>query len=143
MDSDRQVPASFGPRQPETSTIVKRFDTPDRVVTFDNGRLEVITFGGRLIGRGSYGAGWRWSHVARLPARGERQPDHIGVLLSGRQGHHRRGRRDRPDTRRLLPYRERVRRLGRRPSPLRGPIHQRRRGADQPIASGVITKLER
>ena len=84
MDSDRQVPASFGPRQPETSTIVKRFDTPDRVVTFDNGRLEVITLGGRVIGRGSYGAGWRWSHAARVPARGERPPDHIGVLLSGR-----------------------------------------------------------
>ena len=84
MDSDRQVPASFGPRQPETSTIVKRFDTPDRVVTFDNGRLEVITVGGRVIGKGSYGAGWRWSDAARVPARGERPPDHLGVVLSGR-----------------------------------------------------------
>ena len=75
MDSDRQVPPSL---------IVRRFDTPDRVVRFDNGRLEVITVGGRVIGRGSYGAGWRWSHAARAPAPGECAPEHVGVVLSGR-----------------------------------------------------------
>lgn len=64
--------------------MVKRFDAPDRVVTVDHGRLEVITLGALVIGRGSYAPGWRWSQTTRVPAHGERAPDHLGVVLSGR-----------------------------------------------------------
>ena len=74
MDPHRQTPTS----------VLRRFDAPDRVVTVDHGRLEVITVGALVIGRGSYGPGWRWSQTARVPPHGERPPDHVGVVLSGR-----------------------------------------------------------
>ena len=40
--------------------------------------------GALVIGRGSFAPGWRWSHTARAPSQGERPPDHVGVVLSGR-----------------------------------------------------------
>ena len=86
MDPYRQTPThrSDTRARPESSAIVRRFDAPDRVVTVDHGRLEVITVGAQVIGRGSYGPGWRWSQTARVPSNGERAPDHVGVVLSGR-----------------------------------------------------------
>jgi hypothetical protein len=67
----------------EVVSIVKRFDGADRVLSFENGRLEVITLGGRSIGKGSLAPGWRWSRIA---ARGVEAgfPEHVGVVLSGR-----------------------------------------------------------
>jgi hypothetical protein len=82
MDLDRQRTA-FVDREQGPATV-RRFDAPDRVMVLDEGRLEVITVDGRTIGRGSYGPGWRWSQVARPAGRGERPPDHVGVVLSGR-----------------------------------------------------------
>ena len=70
MDSDRQT--------------LRRFDVPDRIVTFNQGRLEVITVDGMVIGRGSYAPGWRWSDTAQAAAPGEPRPDLVGVVLSGR-----------------------------------------------------------
>ena len=63
-------------------SIVKRFDSAERVLVFENGRLEVITVGGKPIAKGSYGPGWRWSRTAGV-ARGG-LPEHAGVVLSGR-----------------------------------------------------------
>ena len=78
LDSPFHVPASTG-------SIVKRFDTPERVLVFDHGRLEIITIGGRMLGRGSYEPGWRWSSAAGTVTRGVHRPaDHVGVVLSGR-----------------------------------------------------------
>jgi len=74
MDPHRQTPTS----------LIRRFDAPDRVVTVDHGQLEVITVGALVIGRGSYGPGWRWSQTAQVPSHGERPPEHVGVVLSGR-----------------------------------------------------------
>jgi len=68
----------------EISSMVRRFDAPDRVVTCEQGRLELIAVGALVIGRGSYGPGWKWSRAARVPAPGEGPPDHVGVVLSGR-----------------------------------------------------------
>jgi mannose-6-phosphate isomerase-like protein (cupin superfamily) len=85
MGVDRQVvaPSTRFPFQAES--VIKRFDTPERVLVFDHGRLEVITIGGRALGRGSYGPGWRWSNAARPTIRGvHKPPDHVGVVLSGR-----------------------------------------------------------
>lgn len=70
MDTDRQM--------------LRRFDVPDSIVTFDQGRLEVITVDGMVIGRGSYAPGWRWSHTAQAAVPGEARPDYVGVVLSGR-----------------------------------------------------------
>jgi hypothetical protein len=66
------------------SSIVKRFENPERILAFDYGRLEIITVGGRPIGKGSYAPGWRWSHGGAAGAVQNRLPDHIGVVLSGR-----------------------------------------------------------
>lgn len=84
MGIDRQV-ASLSRRAPmDTASIVKRFDTPERVLVFEHGRLEVITVGGRVIGKGSYGPGWKRSHSMKATTRGGSAPEHVGVILSGR-----------------------------------------------------------
>ena len=70
-------------RQTLTS-VIRRFDAPDRVVAVDHGQLEVITVGALVIARGSYRPGWRWSQTAQVQSHGERPPDHVGVVLSGR-----------------------------------------------------------
>ena len=42
-------------------TILKRFESPDEVRVFDNGRFEIVHIGGLTIGRASYEPGWKWS----------------------------------------------------------------------------------
>lgn len=65
---------------------VRRFDTPDQVLAFDKGRLEVITVGRLLIGKGSYLPAWRLSQVSTVPGRvGSRAGGaYVAVVLSGR-----------------------------------------------------------
>ena len=84
MGPERQAAHSFGRATVDTS-IVKRFDNPEKVLVFDQGRLELITVGGRAIGKGSYSPGWRWSRCAAAPTpvRGG-LPEHVGVVLTGR-----------------------------------------------------------
>ena len=84
MGPERQAANSSGRASVDTS-IVKRFDNPEKVLVFDQGRLELITVGGRAIGKGSYSPGWRWSRRAAAPtsARGG-LPEHVGVVLAGR-----------------------------------------------------------
>jgi hypothetical protein len=44
--------------------LIKRFEQPDEVRTFEKGRFEIIKIGAMTIGRASYEAGWKWSlHV--------------------------------------------------------------------------------
>lgn len=64
--------------------ILKRFDQPDEVREMPFGRFELITLGGRTIGRATYQPGWKWSqHVG--PGLGqERCPvEHVGLVISG------------------------------------------------------------
>jgi len=69
----------------ETALVVKRFDTPERVLVFDQGRLELMTVGGRAIGKGSYAPGWPWSRCATGPASpADALAEHVGMVLSGR-----------------------------------------------------------
>jgi hypothetical protein len=65
---------------------IRRFDTPDQVLAFDKGRLEVITVGRLPIGKGSYLPGWKLSQVSTVPGRvGDREGGpYVAVLLSGR-----------------------------------------------------------
>ena len=65
--------------------ILKRFDSPDEVRTFEKGRFEIVRLGGMTLGRATYEPGWRWSaHVG--PAAGLEHCDveHVGMVLSGR-----------------------------------------------------------
>ena len=82
MSLDRST-ARQSPRAAwDGAVVVKRFDTPERVLVFDQGRLELITVGGRAIGKGSYAPGWRWSRCAAGAT--SSRDTHMGVVLSGR-----------------------------------------------------------
>lgn len=51
--------------------ILRRFEQPDEVRTFEKGKFEVIHIGGMTIGRATYSPGWKWS-------------EHVGLVISGR-----------------------------------------------------------
>jgi hypothetical protein len=62
---------------------LKAFDRPDEIREMPLGRFEVVSVGGRTIGRATYQPGWRWSeHVG--PELGlERCPvEQVGIVLS-------------------------------------------------------------
>ena len=51
-------------RRMDVDVILKRFENPDEVRTFEKGRFELVTLGGMTIGRATYQPGWKWSeHV--------------------------------------------------------------------------------
>ncbi|HEY6061040.1 MAG TPA: hypothetical protein VIV10_10675 [Gemmatimonadales bacterium] len=84
MSVDRSTAA---PRHPQTdpAITVKRFDAPESVLVLDQGRLELVTIGGRLVGKGSYAPGWRLSNTLVPPRRvGAGPGEQTGVVLSGR-----------------------------------------------------------
>lgn len=65
--------------------IIKRFDEPDEVRTFEKGKYEIVQLGGSTFGRATYQPGWRWStHVKPLVETESCQVDHLGLVLSGR-----------------------------------------------------------
>lgn len=43
------------------NTELKNFGKPDEIREFPKGRLELITIGGSIIGRGIFHPGWKWS----------------------------------------------------------------------------------
>ena len=54
-------------------TVLKRFEEPDEIRTFEKGKFELVRIGGMTIGRATYEPGWKWSlHVG-----------HVGLVLSG------------------------------------------------------------
>ena len=38
--------------------ILKRFEQPDEILTFEKGKFEVVRLGGMTIGRATYEPGW-------------------------------------------------------------------------------------
>ena len=65
--------------------ILKRFEHPDELRTFEKGKFEIIQIGAMTLGRATYEPGWKWSvHVG--PALGAKscQVEHIGIVVSGR-----------------------------------------------------------
>jgi quercetin dioxygenase-like cupin family protein len=65
--------------------ILKRFEEPDEVRTFDKGRFEVVRVGGMTIGRATYEPGWKWSeHVGKAVGAKSCTAEHIGMVISGR-----------------------------------------------------------
>jgi hypothetical protein len=66
--------------------VLKRFDRPDEVRTFEKGKLELVTLEGVTIGRATYEPGWRWSvHVGRAQGVAFCPVEHRGWVL---EGHH-------------------------------------------------------
>ena len=65
-------------------TILKRFDSPDEVRTFEKGKFEVVRIGGMTIGRATYEPGWKWSvHVGPGVGAKSCQVEHVGMVVSG------------------------------------------------------------
>jgi len=64
--------------------ILKRFEQPDEVRTFEKGRLELVTVGGVTIGRATYQPEWRWSaHVGPLVGAPLCSVEHVGLVIAG------------------------------------------------------------
>ena len=65
--------------------ILKRFDSPDEVRTFDRGKFELVHLGGITIGRATYEPGWKWSeHVGKPLGKKSCDVSHVGMVVSGR-----------------------------------------------------------
>ena len=64
--------------------ILKRFEQPDEVRTFEKGRFELVRIGGMTIGRATYDPGWKWSeHVGPTIGQTRCTVEHVGLVLSG------------------------------------------------------------
>jgi mannose-6-phosphate isomerase-like protein (cupin superfamily) len=65
--------------------VLKRFDQPDEVRTFEKGKFEIVRIGGMTIGRATYEPGWRWSlHVRPATGMSSCPVEHVGMVVSGR-----------------------------------------------------------
>jgi quercetin dioxygenase-like cupin family protein len=68
----------------DVAVILKRFENPDEVRTFEMGRFELVTLGGMTIGRATYQPGWRWSeHVGLTTGATHCHVEHVGMVVSG------------------------------------------------------------
>jgi hypothetical protein len=67
-----------------TDFLIKRFENPDELRTFEKGRLELIKIGGRrLAGQHTNRAGNGRNNVAPLAGSPLWQVEHIGMVISG------------------------------------------------------------
>lgn len=65
--------------------ILKRFEKPDEVRTFEKGKFELLQVGGMTIGRATYEPGWKWSvHVGQGLGKKSCDVEHVGMVISGR-----------------------------------------------------------
>jgi mannose-6-phosphate isomerase-like protein (cupin superfamily) len=65
-------------------TILKRFETPEELRTFEKGKFEIVRLAGSTIGRATYEPGWKWSlHVGPSAGTKSCQVEHVGMVLSG------------------------------------------------------------
>ena len=64
--------------------ILKRFETPDEVRTFEKGKFELVRLGGLTIGRATYEPGWKWSvHVGPTLNARSCPVEHVGMVIAG------------------------------------------------------------
>lgn len=69
----------------QLDVILRRFDQPDEVRTFEKGRFELVRIQCTMIGRATYEPGWRWSeHVGAAIGQVSCQVEHVGIVVSGR-----------------------------------------------------------
>jgi uncharacterized RmlC-like cupin family protein len=65
--------------------ILKRFEKPDEVRTFEKGKFELVRIGGMTIGRATYSPGWKWpQHVVPSVGKAFCDVEHVGLVISGR-----------------------------------------------------------
>jgi len=64
--------------------ILKRFEHPDELRTFEKGKFEIIQIGGMTLGRATYEPGWKWSvHVGQSLGAKSCLVEHVGIVVSG------------------------------------------------------------
>lgn len=65
---------------------IKSFDSPDEVREFEgNGKVDAVNIGGRVVGRGSFEPGWKWSqNVKPIAGTDSCEVSHLGYVVSGR-----------------------------------------------------------
>ena len=64
--------------------ILKRFENPDEIRTFEKGKFEIIKFDEMTIGRATYQPGWKWSvDVSPLSGTDFCEIEHLGMVISG------------------------------------------------------------
>jgi hypothetical protein len=64
--------------------ILRRFDQPDEIRTFEKGKFEIVRIGGITIGRATYAPGWKWStHVGAALGKCSCDVEHVGMVVSG------------------------------------------------------------
>jgi hypothetical protein len=68
------------------SIEVKSFDSPDETRPFEgNGEAHVLNIGGKVVGKGIFEPGWRWSeNIKPIAGTDSCQVSHLGYVLSGR-----------------------------------------------------------
>jgi hypothetical protein len=68
------------------SIEVKNFDSPDEVRQFEgNGSANVLNIGGKVVGKGTFEPGWKWSeNVKPIAGTDTCQVSHLGYCVSGR-----------------------------------------------------------
>src|SRR5260370_27511572 len=65
--------------------LIKRFEQPDEVRTFEKGKFEIVKIGSMSIGRASYKPGWKCSpHVGAATGATLCEVEHVGMVVSGR-----------------------------------------------------------
>jgi hypothetical protein len=64
--------------------LIKRFEQPDEVRTFEKGKFEIVKVGSMTIGRASYEPGWKWlAHVGAATGATFCEVEHVGMVVSG------------------------------------------------------------
>jgi len=65
--------------------ILNRFDQPDETRIFSKGRFDLVRIGGMVIGRATYGPGWKWSvDVGGSAGLDQCMVEHVGMVVSGK-----------------------------------------------------------
>ena len=65
--------------------ILKRFEMPDEVRTFEKGKFEIVELANMTIGRATYAPGWKWSaDVSPLSGTEYCELAHLGMVISGK-----------------------------------------------------------
>src|SRR5215831_1670961 len=68
--------------------ILKRFEKPDEVRTFEKGKFEIVHLGGMTIGRATYLPGWKWSqHVGPNVGKNHCDIEHVAIAGAGDHFH--------------------------------------------------------
>ena len=64
--------------------IVKKFENPDKIISFDNGKFELVHMELMTIGKATYKPGWKWSADIN-PLIGTKfcEVEHLGMVISG------------------------------------------------------------